>query len=64
MTSLQISYGLRLHHQGANQAQNRVEFRKSGVNQCVGEHIVALAHTDDTVSADLTLADEIGRAHV
>ena len=50
-----------LHHQGTDKAQNCVEFWESGVDKGVGEHIVALAHTDDTVGADLTLTD--GRDH-
>ena len=50
-----------LHHQGTDKTQNCVEFRESGVDKGVGEHIVALAHTDDTVGAHLTLTD--GRNH-
>ena len=61
MTSLQIIDVQILHHQCANQTQNCVEFRESGVNQGVGEHIVSLADTDDTVGANLTLTD--GRNH-
>ena len=49
--------GYRLHHQSTNQTQNCVKFRESGVDQSVGENIVSLAHTDDTVGANLTLTD-------
>ena len=50
-----------LHHQSAHKAQDSVELRQSGVNQRVGEHVVTLAHADDTVGANLTLTD--GRNH-
>ena len=57
MTSPQTIDVQILHHQSANQAQNCVEFWESGVDQGVGEHIVSLADTDDTVGANLTLTD-------
>ena len=50
-----------LHHQSSYQSQNRVELWKSGVNQGVGEHVVSLAHTHDTVGANLSLTH--GRNH-
>ena len=41
----------------AHKAQNGVEFRESGVDKGVGDNVVALGDTYDTVGADLTLAD-------
>ena len=57
MTSLQIIDVQILHHQSTNQTQNCVEFRESGVDQGVGEHIVSLADAHDTVGTNLTLTD-------
>ena len=45
------------HHQCADEAQDSVEFGKSGIDQRVGEHVVTLGNADDTVGADLALAD-------
>ena len=46
-----------MRHNGTNQAQNCVEFRESGVDKGVGEDVVALRDTYDTVGANLTLTD-------
>ncbi len=42
-------------HDGADEAEDGVEFRKSGVDQGVGEDVVALGYAYDTVCADLAL---------
>ena len=44
-------------HNGADQAKDRIELREGGVDEGVGEDVVALGHADDTVGADLALAD-------
>ena len=46
-----------MRHNGTDQAEDGVEFRESGVDQRVGEHVVALGHAHDTVGADLALTD-------
>ena len=55
-----------MRHDRTDQTEDRVELRESGVDQGVGEHVVALGHADDTVGADLALADggeQAGGAH-
>ena len=46
-----------LYHKCTHETENRVELRKGGVDQGVGEHIVTLADADDTVCCNLTLTD-------
>ena len=48
-------------HQSAHKAQDSIELGKSCINQRVGEHVVTLAHTNDTVGANLSLTH--GRNH-
>ena len=58
--------GILVGHDGAHQTQNRVEFRKGGVDQGIRENIVALGNAHDTVGANLTLTDagdQAGEAH-
>ena len=44
-------------HDCSDKAEDCVELRKCGVDQGIGENIVSLRNTDDTVGADLSLAD-------
>ena len=47
----------RLDQEGGDQREDGVEFRVSGEDHRVGLDVVALTDADDTVGADLTLAD-------
>ena len=44
-------------HQGGDKGQDGVELRQGRVDECIGQDIVSLGEADDTVGADLTLAD-------
>ena len=44
-----------LYHQCANKGENRIEFRKCGVDHGICLDIMSLRYSDDTVCADLTL---------
>lgn len=46
-----------LHHKCTHEGEDGVELRKCGIDKGVGEHVVSLAHTYDTVCANLTLTD-------
>ena len=46
-----------LYHEGSYETEDGVELRESCVDEGVGEHVVSLAYTYDTVCADLTLTD-------
>lgn len=46
-----------MRHNSTNKAKDGVELRKSRVDQRIGDHIVTLRHADNTVRANLTLAD-------
>ena len=46
-----------LDHQSADEAEDGVEFRESGVDKGIGEYIVTLAYTYNTVCANLALTD-------
>ncbi len=44
-------------HEGCNQCKDCVEFRKGGVDERVGEHVMSLGKPYYTVGADLALSD-------
>ena len=46
-----------MRQNGTDQTQNCVEFRESGVDEGVGDDVVALGDAYDTVGAYLTLTD-------
>ena len=46
-----------MRHDGANQAQNCVELRESGVDEGVGDNVMTLGNAHNTVGAYLALTD-------
>ena len=45
------------------QRQNSVEFRKRGVNHCIGLYVVSLGNTHNTASTNLSLTDSGEQAY-